>query len=126
MTAVQTSSDGWGGDLLEANKSLSGPFENSDLERKVSALNGDHTSTLTALSRWLKIMAVMFFLSGAAFTATLLPADSSNVLEYFVLLSALFGSVLFSLIAWGLGELLSAYAISMQDLKAIRRATLGH
>ena len=126
VTAVQTSSDGWGGDLLEANKSLSGPFENSDLERKVSALNGDHTSTLTALSRWLKIMAVVFFLSGAAFTATLLPADSSNVLEYFVLLSALFGSVLFSLIAWGLGELLSAYAISMQDLKAIRRATLGH
>ena len=126
VTSVQTGNDGWGGDLLEANKSLSGPLENSGLERKVSALNGDHTATLNALSRWLKIMAVVFFLSGAAFTATLLPANSSNVLEYFVLLSALFGSVLFSLIAWGLGELLSAYAISMQDLKAIRRATLGH
>ena len=126
VTAVQTSNDDWGGDLLEASKALNGPIEKSDLERKVSALSGDNTSTLQAFSRWLKIMAVLFFLSGAAFTATLFPADTSNILGYFVLLSALFGSMLFSLIAWGLGELLNAYAISMQDLKAIRRAILGH
>ena len=126
VTAVQTSNDDWGGDLLEASKALNGPIEKSDLERKVSALSGDNTSTLQAFSRWLKIMAVLFFLSGAAFTATLFPADTSNILGYFVLLSALFGSMLFSLIAWGLGELLSAYAVSMQDLKAIRRAILGH
>ena len=126
VTAVENSNSDWGGDLLEASKALGGPLEKSDLERKVSAFGGDSTSTLQAISRWLKIMAVLFFLSGAAFTATLLPADVSNILGYFVLLSALFGSVLFSLIAWGLGELLSAYALSMQDLKAIRRATLGH
>lgn len=125
VTAVQTGNNDWGGDLLEAGKALSAPAQ-SDLERKVSVVNGDHTSTLQALSRWLKIMAVLFFVSGAAFTASLFPADTSNILGYFVLLSALFGSMLFSLIAWGLGELLSAYAISMQDLKAIRRATLGH
>lgn len=126
VTAVQTSNDDWGGDLLEAKKSLGGPLEKSDLERKVSVLGGDNSSTLQAISRWLKIWAVLFFLSGAAFTATLFPADIGNILGYFVLLSALFGSILFSLIAWGLGELLSAYAISVQDLKAIRRATLGH
>ncbi len=125
VTSVQTSNDDWGGDTLEPSKALSGPVQ-SDLERKVSVANGDNTSTLQALSRWLKIFAVVFFLSGAAFTATLLPADASNILGYMVLLSAFFGSVLFSLIAWGLGELLSAYAVSMQDLKAIRRATLGH
>ncbi len=125
VTAVQTGNDDWGGDMLEAGKALSGPVQ-SDLERRVSVATGDNTSTLQALSRWLKIFAVVFFLSGAAFTVTLLPADASNILGYLVLLSAFFGSVLFSLIAWGLGELLSAYAISMQDLKAIRRATLGH
>ena len=125
VTAVQTSSD-WGGDLLEANKSLGGPLEKGNAQRKVSALGGDNASTLQALSRWLKIFAVVFFFSGAAFTVTLLPSDAGNILGYLVLLSAFFGSVLFSLIAWGLGELLSAYAISMQDLKAIRRATLGH
>ena len=125
VTAVQSGNDDWGGDMLEASKAL-GKSERSDLERKVSALGGDNTSTLQAISRWLKIMALLFFLSGAAFTATLFPADTTNILGYFVLLSALFGSILFSLIAWGLGELLSAYALSMQDLKAIRRAILGH
>ena len=125
VTAVQTGNDDWGGDMLETGKALNGPVQ-SDLERRVSVASGDNTSTLQALSRWLKIMAVLFFFSGAAFTASLFPADTSNILGYFVLLSALFGSILFSLIAWGLGELLSAYAISMQDLKAIRRATLGH
>ena len=71
-------------------------------------------------------MAALFFLSGAAFTATLFPQGNSSPLGYFVLLAALFASILFSLMAWGLSELLSAFAANAQDLRAIRRATLGH
>ncbi len=119
-----TPSSQWGGDTLEASKALS--MERPDMERKVSVIGTDNLAALQGVSRWLKIMAVLFFLSGAAFTVTLLPKDSSNLLGYFVLLAALFGSILFSLIAWGVSELLSAYAVSLQDLRSIRRATLGH
>jgi hypothetical protein len=121
---ASTPSSQWGGDTLEASKALS--MERPDMERKVSVIGTDNLAALQGVSRWLKIMAALFFLSGAAFTVTLLPKDSSNLLGYFVLLAALFGSILFSLIAWGVSELLSAYAVSLQDLRSIRRATLGH
>jgi hypothetical protein len=123
MVASSGNSD-WGGDTLDAAKALSP--EKSAMERPVVNAGSDNTATMLAVSRWLKIMAVLFFLSGAAFTATLFPQDTSNLLGYFVLLAALFGSILFSLIAWGVGELLNAYATNAQDLRAIRRATLGH
>jgi hypothetical protein len=123
MVASSGDSD-WGGDTLDAAKALSP--EKSALERQAVNSSGDNTATMMAVSRWLKIMAVLFFLSGAAFTATLFPDNASDLLGYFVLLAALFGSILFSLIAWGVSELLSAYASNVQDLRAIRRATLGH
>jgi hypothetical protein len=120
--AVSTNND-WGGDTLNASSALG--MEKSDMERKVSIITNDNTPTLLAVSRWLKIMAALFFLSGAAFTATLFPQGNSSPLGYFVLLAALFASILFSLMAWGLSELLSAFAANAQDMRAIRRATLG-
>jgi hypothetical protein len=124
LPAAMPLSNDWGGDTLNASSALG--MEKSDMERKVSIITNDNTPTLLAISRWLKIMAGLFFFSGAAFTATLFPKGDSGLLGYFVLLAALFASILFSLMAWGLSELLSAFAANMQDMRAVRRATLGH
>jgi hypothetical protein len=124
LPAAVPAGNDWGGDTLNAASALG--MEKSDMERKVSIITNDNTPTLLAVSRWLKIMAALFFLSGAAFTATLFPQGNSSPLGYFVLLAALFASILFSLMAWGLSELLSAFAATAQDMRAIRRATLGH
>jgi hypothetical protein len=135
ITSVQVSND-WSGDALNASTALGAgaaagmvagsAVEKSDLERKVTVMGADNTGTLLSVSRWLKILAVLFGLSSAAFVVTLAPADQGNVLGYLILIPIMFGSFLLALMAWGLGELLSAYAASNQDLRTIRRATLGH
>jgi hypothetical protein len=122
--AASSANSDWSGDTLDAQKALG--MEKSDMERSVSVTSNEPSSTLPALARWLKIMAVLFFLSGAAFTVSVVPQDAGNLLGYFVVLATFFGSVLVSLIAWSVSELILAYASSVQDLRAIRRATLGH
>jgi hypothetical protein len=139
VTSVQVSND-WGGETLNASTALgatgaaaagmvagaAGAGVVEQAERKVTVLGADNVGTLLSVSRWLKILGVVFGLSSTAFVATLAPSDSANVLGYLILIPIMLGSILLALMAWGLGELMHAYASSSQDLRTIRRATLGH
>jgi hypothetical protein len=128
-TAIMVPSSGtgeWGGEVMDATTALD---SKTPQKGKPNVRIGDNSASIEGIARMLRILALTFFVVSAAVPAVLLlEAGNGEValLTIVLMLVALFGSLLLSLMAWGLSELLMAWAKASADLRSIRKATLGH
>jgi hypothetical protein len=127
-TAIMVPSSGtgeWGGEVMDATKALD---SKTPQKGKTNVRIGDNSAALEGIARWLRILSLTFFVTSAAVPAVLfLESGSSLAILTLVLMAvAMLGSLLLALMAWGLSELLMAWAKASSDLRSIRKATLGH
>jgi hypothetical protein len=127
-TAIMVPSSGtgeWGGEVMDATKALD---SKTPQKGKANVRIGDNSASLEGIARWLRILSLTFFVSSAAVPAVLFLESGSNlaILTLVLMAVAMLGSLLLALMAWGLSELLMTWAKASNDLRSIRKATLGH
>jgi amino acid transporter len=81
---------------------------------------------MQTLSRALYWLSIIFMFVSLSIPAVLLQNQDRDLLDNAVILAAFVGGLLVTFIGLGISELLGAWARASGDLRAIRKATLGH